>query len=55
MLDWMLSQNCRNTLSLHTVDQLASSAKSETFVAGGDKMCENSNLLQGFTFAFTVW
>ena len=29
MLDWMLSQNCRNTLSLHTVDQLASSAKSD--------------------------
>ena len=29
LLDWIFSQNCRNTLSLHTVDQLASSAKSE--------------------------
>ena len=27
MLDWILSQNCRNTLPLHTVDQIASSAK----------------------------
>ena len=26
MFDWILSQNCRNTLPLHTVDQLASSA-----------------------------
>ena len=23
MLDWILKQNCRNTLPLHTVDQLA--------------------------------
>ena len=23
MLDWILSQNCRNTLPLHTFDQLA--------------------------------
>ena len=29
MLDWILSQNCRNTLASHTVDQLPrSSAKS---------------------------
>ena len=27
ILDWILSQNCINTLSLHTVDQLANSAK----------------------------
>ena len=25
MLDWILSQNCRNTLPLHAVDQLARS------------------------------
>ena len=30
MLDWILSQNCRNTLPLHTVDQLMQSAKNET-------------------------
>ena len=29
MLDCILSQNCRNTLPLHTVDQLGSSAESE--------------------------
>ena len=27
MLDWILSQKCRNTLPLHKVDQLARSAK----------------------------
>ena len=27
MLDWILSQNCRNTLPLNTVDQLVRSAK----------------------------
>ena len=27
MFDWILSQNCRNTPPLHTVDQIASSAK----------------------------
>ena len=30
MLDWIWSQNCRNTLLLHTVDQLLKSAKNET-------------------------
>ena len=29
MLDWVLSQNCRNTLLLQTTDQLVSSAKNE--------------------------
>ena len=29
MLDWIMSQNCRNTLPLHTVDQLVRSAKNE--------------------------
>ena len=29
MLDCILSENCRNTLPLHKVDQLASSAKNE--------------------------
>ena len=38
MLDWILSQNCRNTLPFHTVDQLVSSAKNERLVAGGDEM-----------------
>ena len=32
MLDWILSQNRRNTLSLHTVDQLVKSAKNETLL-----------------------
>ena len=27
MLDWILSQNCRNTLPLHTVDQIAYTPK----------------------------
>ena len=27
MLDWILSQNCRNTRPLHTADQLVGSAK----------------------------
>ena len=44
MLDWILSQNCRNTLPFHTVDQLVSSAKNERLVAGGDEMWENWNL-----------
>ena len=29
MLDCILSENCRNTLPLYTVDQVASSAKNE--------------------------
>ena len=29
MLDWLLSQNCRNTIPLQTVDQLASSTKNK--------------------------
>ena len=53
MLDWILSQNCRNTLSLHKAGQLVNSEKSEV-VAGGDKMCENSNLLQSLTFDCTI-
>ena len=28
MLDWIFSQNCRNSLPLHTADQLARSTKS---------------------------
>ena len=28
-LDWILSQNCRNKLPLHTVDQLVRSAKNK--------------------------
>ena len=32
MVDWILPQNCRNTLPLHTVDQLARSAKNETLL-----------------------
>ena len=57
MLDWILSQNCRNTLPLHTVYQLVSSAKNKKLfvVAGGDEMYENSNLLQGLTFDCTMW
>ena len=56
ILDWILSQNCRNTLPLHTVDQLVSSAKKQVaVVAGGDEMCENSNLLHGLTFDSTMW
>ena len=31
MLDWILSQNSRNTLPLHTVDQLARSAKTVSY------------------------
>ena len=31
MLDQILSQNSKNTLSLHVVDQLVKSAKNETF------------------------
>ena len=30
MLDWIWSQNCRNILLLHTVDQLVRNAKNET-------------------------
>ena len=30
MLDYIWSQNCRNTLLLHTVDQLVRNAKNET-------------------------
>ena len=29
---WILSQNCRNILPLHTVDQLERSAKNETLL-----------------------
>ena len=29
MLNWILSQNCRNTLTLHTVDQLVRSTNNE--------------------------
>ena len=32
MIDWILSKNCRNTLPLQTVDQLASSAKNESLL-----------------------
>ena len=32
MLDWILSQNWRNTLHLDTVDQLVRSAKNETLL-----------------------
>ena len=32
MLDWILSQNCWNTLRLHKVDQLARSAKTYTLL-----------------------
>ena len=48
MLDCILSENGRNTLPLHTVDQLASSAKKwEAALASEDETCENSNLLEG--------
>ena len=30
ILDWIWSQSCRNTVLLHTVDQLVRSAKNET-------------------------
>ena len=30
MLDWILSQNCRNTLPLHAVDKLVRKAKNES-------------------------
>ena len=32
MLDWISSQNCKNTLPLHTVDQRARSAKTWTLL-----------------------
>ena len=41
--------------SLHIVDQVEISAKHETVAAGGDVICENSNLLQSLTFDCTKW
>ena len=29
--------------------------KVEIIAAGGDRLCENFNLLQGLTFGFTTW
>ena len=55
MLDWILSQKCRNTISLHTVDQLVRSVKNDTVVAGWNKMCKYSNLFQGYTFDCAMW
>ena len=39
MLDWILSQNCINTLPLHTIHQLAKSAKSETLLCSTGTKC----------------
>ena len=32
IIDWISSQNCRNTFPLHAVDQLVRSAKNETLL-----------------------
>ena len=54
MLDWILSQNYKNTLPLHTIHQLARSAKKGAVVTGGDKICENSNSWQVCNFDCTM-
>ena len=56
MIDWILSQNCRNTLLLHIVDQLVCHAKNERLMWLAAMKCgKNSNLLQGLTFDCKMW
>ena len=52
--DWNLSQNSRNALPLDAVDQLVKECKKwDAVVAGVDKMCKNTNPLQGYKFDCT--
>ena len=50
MLGWILSQNSRNTLPLHTADQLVSNAKNKGLLWLAGMRCvrnsNNSNILQ---------
>ena len=41
MLDWIFSQNCRNSLPLHTADQLAGSTKPDELLAANASASSN--------------
>ena len=54
MLDWILSQNWKNTLPLHALDQIEVVQKLGSCWARRDGMYENSNSLQDLTFDCTI-
>ena len=57
MMDWIIGF-CHKAVEIHFLDISCSTSectKWDAVVAGGDKVCENSNPLQGLTFDSLTW